>query len=57
MGKTFKDRRKFDRKHDNNTEGLKESRREPKKRWVHQEELDEEFDPYSIFDDQYDPAE
>lgn len=52
MGKTFKDRRKFDRKHEKN-DGLKEAKREPKKRW-NQQELGEDFDPYSVYDDEYD---
>ncbi len=50
MGKTFKDRRKFDRKNDRN-EGLKETKREPKKRF-REVELDEEFDPYDIYNDE-----
>jgi len=50
MGKTFKDRRKFDRKHDKN-DGLKEVKREHKKKW-HQQELTEEFD-----EDEYDTDE
>jgi hypothetical protein len=49
MGRTFKDRRKFDRKHDKN-EGIKEMKREPRKR--HREDLDENFDPYDVYDDQ-----
>lgn len=50
MGKTFKDRRKFDRKNDRN-EGLKEPKREPKKRF-REVELDDDFDPYEIYDDE-----
>lgn len=47
MGKTFKDKRKFDRKHDRN-DGLKEQKRQPKKRRPIEEDDDEliEFDEY-----------
>lgn len=44
MGKTFKDRRKFDRKHDKN-DGLKEVKREPKRRRpVEEDETEYEYD-------------
>jgi hypothetical protein len=50
MGKTFKDRRKFERKHDRN-DGLKEPKREPKRRRPDIVEDDDEPEPYSDFDD------
>lgn len=48
MGKTFKDRRKFDRKHERN-DGIKEVKREPK-RQRHVDE-DEPLDLYSEYDE------
>jgi hypothetical protein len=45
VGKTFKDKRKFDRKHDRN-DGLKEPKRVPKKR-----RPIEEDDELSTFDE------
>lgn len=49
MGKTFKDRRKFDRKHDRN-DGLKEMKREPKR--DRRTDVDQEIvDPYELYDD------
>ena len=49
MGKTFKDRRKFDRKHERN-DGLKEVKREPKrKRFIEEEE--EPLDFYEEYED------
>lgn len=47
MGKTFKDRRKFDRKHDKN-DGLKEMKRQPKKRRPIEE--DDEMDEYAEYE-------
>lgn len=49
MGRTFKDKRKFDRKQQGRDEPMKEHRREPKRRWQ-DEELVEDFDPYEIYD-------
>jgi hypothetical protein len=43
VGKTFKDKRKFDRKHDRN-DGLKEPKRVPKKRRPIED--DDEFSEY-----------
>jgi hypothetical protein len=48
VGKTYKDRRKFERKHDKN-DGLKEAKREPRKR--HAEPLEETVDPYEWYDE------
>lgn len=48
MGKTFKDKRKFDRKHDKN-DGLKEPKRVPRKRRPPVEEADE-YSEYEEYD-------
>jgi hypothetical protein len=51
MGKTFKDRKKFDRKNERN-DGLKEQKREPRKgKWV--APVEEEDDNAFIDDDEY----
>ena len=52
MGKTFKDRRKFDRKQERN-DGLREQKREPKRPRWRENELSEDFDPYELYDDEY----
>lgn len=49
MGKTFKDRRKFERKHDKN-DSLKEVKREPKRRRPDIVE-DDDYEPYSEYDE------
>lgn len=47
MGKTFKDRRKWDKKHDR--DDLKEHKREPKRKQRHpQIEEEDEFDNYEF---------
>lgn len=50
MGKTFKDRRKFDRKHDR-PEGIKEGKKIPKTRRPEIEEDFDDLDKYDMFDD------
>jgi hypothetical protein len=60
MGKTFKDRKKFDRKNERN-DGLKEQKREPRKgKWVAPEVEEDDgenigYDPFPTFidDDEY----
>lgn len=49
MGKTFKDRRKFDRKHDR-PEGIKEGKKVPKMRRPEIEEDLDDMDRYDIDD-------
>lgn len=49
MGKTFKDRRKFDRKHDKN-DGLKAPKKDAKKRQL---PVEEEFDEYDEYEEEY----
>lgn len=49
MGRTFKDKRKFERKHDK-TDGLKAPKKEPRK---HREPLEEELDSYELYDEDY----
>lgn len=48
MGKTFKDKRKFDRKHDKN-DGLKQPKKVAKKHRPVEEELDE----YELYEEEY----
>ena len=43
MGKTFKDRRKFDKKHDR--DDLKQPKRESKRKQRHPQVEDDDFDP------------
>ena len=58
MGKTYKDRKKYERKHESNIDGFREGKREQKRpRFHEQQELNEDFDPYELYDDLYEDTE